>query len=175
MDSAVLSRRRLAAMLAAGFGTSPLAAARSAVVSRQDHNPPPTDPAAPERLEAIPDRRLTVQVTINGAGPYPFLVDTGASASVISSELAASLDLPRRMPVTFHSIAGAELVNTVGVDRISVGRRTRRGLRLSVLPARLIRASGVLGIDWLGDQGLVLDFARRPDADGVGGRTGPIR
>jgi predicted aspartyl protease len=30
-----------------------------------------------------------VQVRINDQGPYPFLVDTGANASVISSELAA--------------------------------------------------------------------------------------
>lgn len=162
MESSVLSRRRLAAMLAVGLGTSPLAAARSAVVSQQPQHPPgPADPAASAQLESIPDRRLTVQVMINGAGPYPFLVDTGANSSVISSELAASLDLPRRAPVTFHSIAGAEQVNTVGVDRVSVGRRTRRGIRMSVLPARLIRASGVLGIDWLGDQGLVMDFARR--------------
>ncbi|KQY92805.1 aspartyl protease [Caulobacter sp. Root1455] len=155
MDSPALSRRRLAAMLALGLGTALPAAALA-----RDLPDPQRGPLV-ETTKTSVDRRLTVQVLINDAGPYPFLVDTGANASVISKELAASLDLPRREPVTFHSIAGAELVETVGVDRISVGRRTRRGMRMSVLPERYIRGAGVLGLDWLGTQGLVLDFARR--------------
>ena len=162
MDSSTLSRRRLAAMLALGLGApglaAPFAANASVALATRDQaaDTPQIDPA-----RRMPEgRRLTVQVLINDAGPYPFLVDTGANASVISSELAASLNLPRRDPVTFHSIAGAELVQTVGVDKVSVGRRARRGLKMSVLPARFIRAPGVLGLDWLGTQGLVLDFAR---------------
>ena len=156
MDSPALSRRRLAAMLALGLGAALPATTSAAPLDLPD---PTQDPLAEGTKKAVA-RRLTVQVTINGAGPYPFLIDTGANASVISRELAASLDLPRRSPVTFHSIAGAELVETVAVDRISVGRRTRRGMRMSVLPSRYIRGAGVLGLDWLGSQGLVLDFAR---------------
>jgi predicted aspartyl protease len=156
MDSLALSRRRLAAMLALGFGTTLPAAASAA----RDLPDPPPDSQVETTRKSV-DRRLTVQVMINGAGPYPFLVDTGANASVISKELAANLDLPRREPATLHSIAGAETVQTVGVDRISVGRRTRRNMRMSVLPGRHIRGEGVLGLDWLGTQGLVLDFARR--------------
>jgi len=154
MDGPELSRRRLAAMLAMGLGSALPAAAMA-----RDLPDPPPDPLV-EKTKRSVDHRLTVQVLINNAGPYPFLVDTGANASVISRELAASLNLPRREPVTFHSIAGAERAETVGVDRISVGRRTRRGMRMAVLPGRHIRSAGVLGLDWLGTQGLVLDFAR---------------
>jgi len=156
MDSLALSRRRLAAMLALGLGGVLPATARPAPLDLPD---PAQDPLVEATKKAV-DRRLTVQVLINDAGPYPFLIDTGANASVISRDLAVSLDLPRRSPVTFHSIAGAELVETVGVDRLTVGRRTRRGMRMSVLPSRYIRSAGVLGLDWLGSQGLVLDFAR---------------
>lgn len=155
MDSPALSRRRLAAMLALGLGALP---ARS--LAAPIDLPDPTQDPLIEGTRKVVDRRLSVQALINDAGPYPFLVDTGANASVISKELAASLDLPRRSPVTFHSIAGAEPVETVGVDRLSVGRRTRRGMRMPVLPSRYIRGAGVLGLDWLGSQGLVLDFAR---------------
>lgn len=154
MDSLALSRRWLAAMLALGS-----AVPATALAAAMDLPDPATDSLVETTRKAV-DRRLTVQVTINGAGPYPFLVDTGANASVISKELAASLNLPRRTPVTFHTIAGAELVETVGVDRLSVGRRTRHGMRMSVLPSRYIRSAGVLGLDWLGSQGLVLDFVR---------------
>jgi predicted aspartyl protease len=143
-------------MLALGLGGALPATAMAAPLDLPDL---PPDPLVEQTKKTV-DRRLTVQATINGAGPYPFLVDTGANASVISKELAASLDLPRRTPVTFHSIAGAEVVETVGVDRLSVGRRTHRGMRMSVLPSRYIRGAGVLGLDWLGTQGLVLDFAR---------------
>lgn len=156
MDSLALSRRRLAAMLALGLG----APMPNAVAAARNLPDPPREPLV-ETTKTSVDRRLTVEATINGAGPYAFLVDTGANASVISRELAANLNLPRREPVLLHSIAGAELVQTVGVDRVAVGRRTHRGMRMSVLPGRHIRGDGVLGLDWLGTQGLVLDFARR--------------
>jgi hypothetical protein len=49
---------------------------------------------------------------------------------------------------------------TVKVQTVTVGRRVRRDLTLSVLPGRFVQAPGVLGLDWLGGQGLILDFAR---------------
>lgn len=152
MDSPEISRRRLAAMLAmAGLAPALPAAALDL--------PEPASPADPTRIQGF-TRRLTVQAKINGRGPYPFLVDTGANASVISSELAAVLNLSTTGSVTLHGIAGVETVGTVKVETIAVGRRVRRGLTLSVLPGRFVQAPGVLGLDWLGGQGLILDFAR---------------
>jgi len=118
-----------------------------------------TDSVAPTKtLDRA--RRLTVQVSINKQGPYPFLIDTGSNASVISSELAAQLNLPPGPRSRLHGIAGAELVDTVRVDSLAVGRRERRGLTASVAASRFMRVPGILGQDWLGSQGLVLDFAR---------------
>lgn len=151
MGSPEISRRRLGAMLAMA-GLAP--ALPVAAVDLPD--PPPADPTKTQGYL----RRLTVQAKINGQGPYPFLVDTGANASVISSELAAVLDLPISGSASLHGIAGVETVGTVKVQTIAVGRRTRRDLTLSVLPGRFVQAPGVLGLDWLGEQGLVLDFAR---------------
>ncbi|EJL37713.1 putative aspartyl protease [Caulobacter sp. AP07] len=151
MVSTEMSRRRLAAMLALGF----LPALPANALSLPD--PPPLT-AQTGTLGLV--RRLTVQVRINDQGPYPFLVDTGANASVISSELAATLGLPVGAPVNLHGIAGVELVGTVTAATVGVGRRVRRDLTLSVLPGRFIQAPGILGLDWLGSQGLILDFAR---------------
>ena len=105
--------------------------------------------------------RLTVQVRLNDKGPFAFLVDTGANASVISSDLASTLDLPRGRPVNLHGIAGVENVATVVVASVKVGQRERRDLSMSVLSSRYLRAPGVLGMDWLGAQGLTLDFVER--------------
>jgi predicted aspartyl protease len=152
VDSPEISRRRLAAMLAmAGLAPALPAAALDL--------PDPGPPADPTKVQGF-TRRLTVQATINGHGPYPFLVDTGANASVISSELAALLNLPTSGSVSLHGIAGVETVGTVKVQTVTVGRRVRRDLTLSVLPGRFVQAPGVLGLDWLGGQGLILDFAR---------------
>ena len=117
-------------------------------------------PEPSERTRALDAaRRLTVQVFLNGRGPYAFLIDTGANASVVSSELASALDLPPGAPVNLHSIAGVQPADTALIDSIRVGRRERRGLSVSVLPGRFVRADGILGMDWLGGQGLTLDFA----------------
>ena len=147
MDSPIIRRRALAGLLA--LTASP-------VLARSLTDPQQTEKTTP--LGYV--RRLTVQVRINDLGPYPFLVDTGANASVISGELAALLGLPAGEPVNLHGIAGAERVSTVTAASIAVGRRVRKGLTLSVLPGRFIQAPGILGLDWLGAQGLVLDFAR---------------
>ncbi|WP_165188923.1 retroviral-like aspartic protease family protein [Caulobacter soli] len=147
MDSPIVRRRALAGLLA--LTASP-------VLARTLPDPPQTEKTAP--LGYV--RRLTVQVRINDRGPYAFLIDTGANASVISSELATLLDLPAGTPVNLHGIAGSERVETVVATSVAVGRRVRRDLTLSVLPGRFIQAPGILGLDWLGAQGLVLDFSR---------------
>lgn len=155
MDSPIIRRRALAGMLALAAVPGGPALARSI--------PDPPRPDLAQTAKTAPlgyVRRLTVKVRINDLGPYPFLVDTGANASVISSELAALLRLPGGRPVNLHGIAGPEMVDTVIAASVAVGRRVRKGLTLSVLPGRYIQAPGILGLDWLGAQGLVLDFAR---------------
>jgi predicted aspartyl protease len=138
---------------------SGLTLARGAAWAAQDDLP---DPATGDPTRGLdPAGRLTVQVFLNDKGPFPFLVDTGANASVISSELASSLGLPAGRAVNLHGIAGVELVGTVGVASVRVGRRERRDLSLSIIPGRYLKAPGVLGMDWLGAQGLTLDFADR--------------
>jgi predicted aspartyl protease len=106
-------------------------------------------------------QRLTVKAYVNGAGPFDFLVDTGASSSVITAELADRLGLPRVGFNTLHGIAGAQAVATTRVQTLAVGRRSRRGMTVSVLPRALMRVDGILGLEWLGQASLLLDFRRR--------------
>ncbi|MBO9560412.1 MAG: aspartyl protease family protein [Caulobacter sp.] len=149
----------MAAFLAAGLGASlsggSLLGASSSAWA-QDAGESTADPTKALDLA----HRLTVAAKINGRGPYRFLVDTGANASVISEALAGELNLPLVGRVALHGIAGVEQVPSVTAATVSVGRRTRRDMTLSVLPSRFIRAPGILGLDWLGGQGLILDFAR---------------
>ena len=153
--SVSISRRSVALALGSLGGLGAFGEAMGARAAGQDQEAT----AATSILDA--PGRLTVQVRLNGKGPYAFLVDTGANASAISSDLASALDLPLGRPANLHGIAGVESVATVVVDSVSVGERERRGLSMSVLPSHYLRAPGVLGMDWLGAQGLTLDFAER--------------
>lgn len=114
--------------------------------------------------EAIAGRRvrtrMTVGVTLNGAGPFRFLVDSGADRSAVGAALAVRLALPPAAPVTLQSIAGASRVATVRLDRLRVGVSEIADAVLPTLPEAFLGAQGLLGIDALAGQRLSMDFDR---------------
>lgn len=110
-------------------------------------------------LERERHDRLTVPVTIGDAGPYQFLIDTGAQATVLSRELADSLGLHDRRPVTLIGMASRVATETVAIDRLGLGRRRTNVARVPLVDGRNIGgADGVLGIDALQGQRVLLDF-----------------
>ena len=106
--------------------------------------------------------RLTVPVMIGTSGPYPFLVDTGAQATVLSRELADSLGLLERRPVTLIGLASRVATHTVSIDGLRIGQRSANIARAPLVDGQHIGgADGVLGIDALQDQRVLLDFEER--------------
>jgi Aspartyl protease len=104
--------------------------------------------------------RLTVPVMVNGQGPFRFLIDTGSDRSVISKELAGKLALPSLGKATLVSMGGVDQVNTVRINSLSVSsKRTLKDIQAPALPARYIGADGIVGIDALKGQRIVIDFA----------------
>ncbi len=125
--------------------------------------PPPDDVEGkdPTRVSTGQDKsfRMTAPVSVNGQGPFPFLVDTGANRSCVSLELAERLQLPAGPPVNLHTVAKVGLRPSVIVDRLQVGERAQRRVRVPAL--NLVGADGVdgvLGVDWLKGRRLLLDF-----------------
>jgi hypothetical protein len=106
----------------------------------------------------VPDSRLTIPVLINGTGPYPFIVDTGSDRTVISAELASSLKLPPGPHVTLHDISSVSDIATVAIDRLSFGSRDMVDLHAPVLAMAGLGAAGMLGLDGLHNQHIVMDF-----------------
>jgi predicted aspartyl protease len=106
-------------------------------------------------------RRLFIDVKVNDAGPYRFLVDSGADRSVISTDLAGQLALPDAGSARLQSMAGQASVTLASVDRLALGRSEIGPLTTPVLAARHLGADGVIGIDALADQRLLLDFVKR--------------
>ncbi|MGA9658832.1 MAG: aspartyl protease family protein [Asticcacaulis sp.] len=101
---------------------------------------------------------LTIQVHINGQGPYRFVVDTGAERSVIASNVAAALGLKPGKPVILEGIGGRVTVPTVQVDELSFGPFQRTDLRLPVLPRGNLFADGYLGLDAINGTRVTFDF-----------------
>ena len=105
--------------------------------------------------------RLTVAVMIDGKGPFDFVIDTGSDRTVISRELASRLELPKGPDVMLHESAGAEQIETAVIGRLSIGNRVVEGIDAPVLAAENLGADGMLGIDSLHDEHVVMDFKNK--------------
>ncbi len=106
-------------------------------------------------------KRMFVDVKVNGIGPHRFLVDSGADRSVVSDGLAARLNLPAGESVRLQGMAGAVSVGTVEVAMLTIGKSEIGPINAPALSARHLGADGLIGIDALADQRLLLDFDKR--------------
>jgi predicted aspartyl protease len=139
--------------------------------------PPPEEPSAaaedvattkPEDFVYVAstsaDRigRIMVPVFVNDVGPFAFLVDTGATSSVLAPRVAARLKLephPTRNAL-LRGITGSEIVPTVLVDKISAGGITLEQRHLPVVEPRVFAdADGIFGADVFGRGCLHVEFA----------------
>jgi predicted aspartyl protease len=139
------------------------AAALASPAVAQDALPPSdasTHPAETIATGEDANSRLTVPVMVNGQGPFRFIVDTGADRSVISAELAARLSLPVDEKVRLVSMGGVSTVNTVRLKSLAVtANRSIKNVVLPALPERYLGADGLVGLDALKGQRVMLDFA----------------
>lgn len=126
--------------------------------------PPAASPVAPAVVQAELDRhrRMTVPVTINGAGPYRFLVDTGAQATVITPGVTDALGLVPSGRATLVAMASRTVVDTVALDGLEFAGRRFDNLTAPLLRDRDIGADGIIGLDSLQELRVVIDF--RADA-----------
>jgi predicted aspartyl protease len=106
--------------------------------------------------------RMTVPVSIGGAPPRPFIIDTGAERSVVSRQLAGQLGLVAGPQVRLTTMTGTARVETVVVPSLSVGPvRDRRAFNAPALEETHLGGHGLLGIEQLRDHMVSIDFAKR--------------
>jgi predicted aspartyl protease len=105
--------------------------------------------------------RMTVEVHVNGRGPYRFLVDSGADTSVVGLNIARDLQLPVATSTILHGMTASAAVPRVRVDHLSMGQSTIRNLELPALREGDLGGQGMIGIDALVQQRLMMDFEKR--------------
>ena len=121
--------------------------------------------AAPLSAQCIPfhnvQNRIVANVTINGHGPYAFLLDTGSQYTMVDALLAKAYSLP--------DAGAAEVVGTGGgqtagrFTKVSVGlagqQSTARAVVYNFATTKGIgiRVYGILGMDFLSQHTITID------------------
>jgi len=128
-------------------------------------------------LERERYNRLTVPVSIGDHGPFDFMIDTGAQATVLSLDVADRLGIHERQPAILVGMASRMPIEVASLRDLTLGNRV-----FDIATAPLVAqsnigsADGILGLDSLQDQRVLLDFEERrlavADAETLGGNKG---
>jgi predicted aspartyl protease len=128
----------------------------------------PTLTRAQSLLFALPTTRdhvgrVVVQATVNGKGPFRFIVDTGATHSTITPDLALALGLKpaEASAIVVNGITGTTQVSAVMLDRLQTGDLIMDGLLTPVVWTPIMAgADGIFGAAGLTEKSLSVDFQR---------------
>jgi len=167
----------LSALLLAGLAGDGLPAAEPPRISKPRPAPPDLPPDVPPLPPAVIDptlaiggdeveakkieTRLSVEVQVNGRGPYRFIVDSGADTSVVGLRIARELELPLGRPAILNGMTSRDIVDRVKVAELTLGPTTVRNLELPALREEDVGGEGMIGIDALVQQRLMMDFEKR--------------
>ena len=120
------------------------------------------------QYEHSPDSvgHMIVPVKVNGKGPYPFILDTGASHMCVGHDLAETLGLigekAEALGAGGQFCARSSILRSVGIKRAY-----RRGLTVAIIDLTQISASlsrdiyGVVGYDFLRKFKLFVDYPKK--------------
>jgi predicted aspartyl protease len=155
------SRRALLGWGMAGAALLPgIAPARGAAISAEPTTKASPDPQTEVAATSDLARHMTIKVTIDGKGPFQFVVDTGADRSVLADSVARELGLLRDVKVLVEGVVRTVPAETAHVKEIAFGTIKRTGLVLPVLPRDWLMADGYLGLDMIDGYRLTMDFAQ---------------
>lgn len=166
-----MKHHSVALLLLTMAGAAPWAAATMPAASTDASSPVVQDEIteiiirAPEPRYVAPTRRdqigrIWAPVMINGKGPFRLVLDTGASRSGVTVQVAEKLGLTpdASAPVKLRAVTGSATVPTIRVDSLEVGDLLMNDSRLPVLNDALGGADGVLGNEGLADRRVYIDF-----------------
>jgi hypothetical protein len=113
---------------------------------------------APTRRDQI--GRIWAPTFINGHGPFRLVLDTGASQSAVTAQLASILGIPldESTRMLLRGVTGSAIVPTIRVDTLTVGDLTLDGPLLPIVPDAMGGADGILGTAGLLDKRILIDF-----------------
>lgn len=111
-------------------------------------------------LSLAGDGHLTVPAYVDGKGPFPFILDTGADESGIYQWLAGKLHLEKGKSEDLTGQTGTSVIPTFRIDRLSVDGRDLRNIAADGMPNRTDQGkeAGVAGNDLMDGLLAIFDF-----------------
>jgi predicted aspartyl protease len=137
--------------IALAIGGPPLAAQDAPALD-------PDTPPSVVRTADDSDQRVTIPISIDGKGPWNFIIDTGSQRTVIAHDLARQLALPPRANVTIISMTGRAETHTVALPHLGFGGNRIDDIEAPVLDGANLGAPGLLGLDSLHAKRVTLNF-----------------
>jgi predicted aspartyl protease len=124
-----------------------------------EDSPPKPDYEAATRPDQI--GRIVVPVMVNNQGPFLFVLDTGATRTVLTPQLVTALGLQSVTDggVTLNGATGSAVVPTAAVARVAAGDVVLENQELPVAGALASGIDGILGVDALEAKRVLVDFA----------------
>ncbi len=110
---------------------------------------------------------LFVSATVNGKGPFDFLLDSGAGMSVLSSRLADSLGIAAKGNIPTRGVGGYGSIGFAAIDSLGLGDLALQFSRITILDFASLDTSlgrplgGILGYDFFARFKAVIDFDGR--------------
>lgn len=153
-----------------------LALAETPETRAQPALPPVGEDAEVIRTQTDAENRMTVPVRIGARDTFRFVIDTGSQSTVLSHDVAERMALRPGRRARVVGIGGSEIAQTAIVGELGLGRRAFNDLEVVLFEGRHIGADGIVGIDSLQRQRVLLDFAANRltvgDAKSLGGNRG---
>jgi predicted aspartyl protease len=112
----------------------------------------------------VRDNLMVIPVFLNGRGPYQFLVDTGATHSILSSSVAEQLNVVGGRTGSLITAAGAVPVTIGTIDIVQIGSVRIYKTQIAVTSLELFRTlhvDGVLGADYLKQFKISIDYTNQ--------------
>jgi Aspartyl protease len=105
---------------------------------------------------------LIVPVSINGSGPYPFLLDTGSNSTLVRNELLDTFGISSKKLTPANVTAGVSYLHPTVAESVTVADLSINGLKIEGIDddqiSRLrVSIQGVLGEDFLKHFDILID------------------
>ena len=146
-----------------GFASLVLAVATVSTLSAETRCPANVASLA---FRLVNDHYIIVPVSINHAGPYSFLLDTGTQITMVEPSLAAELHLATEGQAKVASVDAQASASFARLDRLEAGTHAVANQKVLVydlanLDATGLHIQGVLGEDFLEKFDMLIDNAHR--------------
>ncbi|MGH9836654.1 MAG: retroviral-like aspartic protease family protein [Blastocatellia bacterium] len=125
-----------------------------------------TSAASTVKFKLLRGYVIVIPVTVNGAGPYEFLLDTGTNTTLVSAEFAQALRLRPIDRIELVTVAGSQIVPRAQLASVAVGAKSAANVEALFSDLREVRAlkpeiCGVLGMNFLAQFNYLINYRER--------------